>query len=218
MPISPETLDFLTENKMHDNSAWFREHKPEFQRLVTAPMTELVEALAPVMHEIDPLIVCEAKVGKCLSRIYRDTRFSKDKSTFRDVMWLVFTRDRRQKLDLPGFVFEFSPRGFMYGCGFYQAERQTLELIRSRIISGSQLFWDADAAVKNSVFELSGDKYKRARFPEYSPEQREWLERKSVGAWCSSRDYDLLFSPDIAQKLSEDFAQLKPVYELLTVY
>ena len=80
MPFSAQTLDFLFLNKLHDSREWFNERRDEYDAVVMEPMRKLVSNLAPVMMEIDPLLICEPKVNKSISRIFRDTRFSKDKS------------------------------------------------------------------------------------------------------------------------------------------
>ena len=82
MPFSKETLDFLTENRARDSKAWFREHDKIYRAAVLDPLRELCCRLAPAMQKIDPAFMTEPKVGRCLSRIYRDTRFTRDKSPF----------------------------------------------------------------------------------------------------------------------------------------
>lgn len=74
MPFTDETLEFLVRNKLMDSRVWFHEHRAEYERLVVEPLAELVEALSPAMAEIDPAIMCIPKVGKSISRIWRDTR------------------------------------------------------------------------------------------------------------------------------------------------
>ena len=93
MPISRETLDFLAENRMRNDKTWFRENKERYEKLVKQPLLELAVQLAPVMEEIDPLMVIRPQ--SAVSRIYRDTRYSKDKTIFRDVMWVSFQRDKK---------------------------------------------------------------------------------------------------------------------------
>lgn len=84
MPISKETLDFLVENRLQNSRDWFHDHKKVYQEVVLAPLIELVEKLTPVMWEIDPLFITTPKVCKTISRIYRDTRYTKDKSLYRE--------------------------------------------------------------------------------------------------------------------------------------
>lgn len=69
-----DTLEFLVRNKLMDSREWFHEHHGEYERLVVEPLAELVSALTPALAEIDPNIVCVPKVGKSISRIWRDTR------------------------------------------------------------------------------------------------------------------------------------------------
>lgn len=74
MPFTEETLEFLVMNKLSDSREWFHAHHDEYERLVVEPLAELVCALTPAMAEIDPNIICVPKVGKTISRIWRDTR------------------------------------------------------------------------------------------------------------------------------------------------
>lgn len=140
MPISKETLDFLVENRLQNSRDWFHEHKSIYQEVVLAPLTELVEKLAPVMWEIDPLLITTPKVCKTISRIYRDTRYTKDKSLYREVMWIAFTRDKKQYDSPCGFVMEFSPNGFRYGCGYWQAPPDVMGALRELILKSDPAF------------------------------------------------------------------------------
>lgn len=90
MAFTKQAVEFLMENKFHDSKDWFRQHREQYDRLVLDPMRALVAEIAPAMLDIDGRLIAEPKVGRSISRIYRDTRFSKDKSTFRDVVWCVF--------------------------------------------------------------------------------------------------------------------------------
>ena len=83
MPFSPKTLDFLWENRMRNSRDWFEEHKSEYRSYVVEPLCELVEALTPTMLQIDSLFTVDPRVDKTISRIWRDTRYSHDKSLSR---------------------------------------------------------------------------------------------------------------------------------------
>ncbi|VTR59315.1 Uncharacterised protein [Serratia fonticola] len=73
-------------------------NKTAYEKYLLEPFQHLVKSLTPIVQEIDKNIEVSPKIGKTISRIYRDTRFSKDKSRFRDRMWLTFKRDKK-KLD-----------------------------------------------------------------------------------------------------------------------
>ncbi len=216
MPISEKAISFLFENRVVDSKAWFTEHRADYDSLVLDPMRELVTNLKPAMLSIDPQLICEPKVGRSISRIYRDTRFSNDKSTFRDVMWCVFIRDKKLYEGPPAFWFEFSPRGFRYGCGYYQAGADSMEAMRTLILNDDRTYVAAQKAFKKqSVFRLEDTKYKRSRYPEQPEEKREWLDQKSLSFLTDSTDFDLLFSDGLADKLSHDFMLLAPMYDFM---
>ena len=216
MPFSEESLKFLFENRVVDSKAWFTEHRGEYESLVLEPMRELVTALDPAILSIDPLLICEPKVGRSISRIYRDTRFSHDKSIFRDVMWCVFIRDKKLYNGLPGFFFEFSPRGFRYGCGYYQASSESTEAMRELILNDDKTFKAAQKAFKKqSVFYMADTKYKRSRYPEQPEEKRDWLDQRSLGFLADSEDFDLLFSDALSERLAHDFKLLTPMYDFM---
>ncbi len=213
MPITKETLDFLLENRLHDSRAWFEAHRADYERLVKRPMQDLCVALAPAAVAIDPLLITEPKIGKCISRIFRDTRFSRDKSIFRDHMWCVFAREKKEHGSTMGLYFEISPAGFSYGCGYYQTPPPVVRAIRALILAGDRAFLDAQAAMRAAPqFALEGERYKRTRYPDQPEALREWLDRRSLSFNCDSADYPLLFSDRITQAVADGFAQLAPVY------
>lgn len=215
--FSAKTLDFLLENRMHDSKEWFQEHKEAYNEYVLKPLVELTQTLAPLMLSIDNRIITDAKIGRVISRIYRDTRFSKDKRVFRDSMWLSFSRDSKSFSGYPEFFFVISQNGFMYGTGYYCAAADTMDSMRQMITQHDKAYLNALDAYKNQdIFTLDGEKYKRSRFPDASGQDREWLDRKNVSLICGSNDFDLLFSEKLSEVLSENYAKLEPIYNFFT--
>lgn len=216
MPFSDDTLSFLFENRVVNSKTWFTGHRADYERLVLEPLRELVRELTPTMLDIDPLFVCEPKVGKCISRIYRDTRFSADKSIFRDVMWCSFVRSKSLMRARPGYYFELSPMGFRYGCGWYATPPETMELLREMIINDDRLYLSAKNCVKRAkVYELEDTRYKRSRHADMPVEKRLWLDQRSLCLLAESDDFDLLFSEGLAEKLSKDFRAIRPFYNFV---
>lgn len=216
MPFSKETLAFLVENRMRNSRDWFLEQKPVYERFVLAPLRELVTALTPGMLEIDSLLTVEPQVDRTICRIRRDTRFSHDKSLYRETMWIIFKRGKMHGTEVPGLYFEISPEGFRYGGGFYHASTGYMETMRRRILEGGELFRAARRAYEaQTVFRIEGDCYKRPHFPEQPQELRQWLERRDLYFEAESRDFDLLFSAGLAEKLGRDFKLFAPVYRFL---
>ena len=216
MPITENTLNFLIENRQENSKAWFHENRPAYTSDVLEPLTELVEALTPVMLDIDPHFETNPRVDKTISRIYRDTRFSRDKSLYRDVMWCGFQRPKIGKESHPGFFLEFSPYRFRYGCGFYQASTEKMRAIREKILDDSLSFLHAQSAFTNqSVFEMEGETFKKIHYRDQPLEKQNWLERRNIFFVHNSVDFPWLFAEDLASKLGENFTLLKPVYDFL---
>lgn len=214
MSFSEKTLDFLVENRFMDSKEWHLAHRQEYNTYVLEPLRQLCRDMAPYALKIDSQVITEEKVGKCLSRIYRDTRFTKDKSIFRSNMWIVYARPWRAYPYHPALVFEFGPDDFHYGMGYYEIPRPLLDTLRTMILEGDPVFLKAKKAFeKQKVYQMTGTMYKRSKFPDAPEDLRLWLDRKSLGFMHYSTDFDDLFSEDLAQKVGEDLLLLKPMYD-----
>lgn len=216
MCFSADTLDFLMENRFHDSRAWFHEHKKEYQTHVIRPLAHLVEQLADTVLQIDPLMIAEPKVGRSISHINRDIRYTKDKSFYREVMWCVFRRDKKIYPSSPALFFEFGPGGFRYGCGYYDVPTKTMAAMRALILKGDLTFMDALEAYRNQdVFAIEGEPYKRPHYPDEPQWKRDWLERRYIDFIHNSKDFELLFSPRLPQVLAQGFLTLTPIYRFM---
>lgn len=214
MPFTPEALDFLVENQFHDSRSWYHEHKDVFKQKVIQPFVELIDGLQPAFEEIDSRIQCDPRR---ISRLYRDARRCRGKSTFRDCLWVTFRPSADNDYSVPSFYFEFSPRGFNMGCGYYQITADSRNALHELILAGHPAFERAlEAYEAQNSFELYGEMYKRSRYPEQDERLRNWLDRKSVGMSSSSDDFELFFSDRLINYAAGQFLSLKPFWELLT--
>ncbi len=211
MPFSPQMLDFLTENVMRNDKEWYRENRERCRELVDIPLAEFSQKVHEYLLKTDPLI---DKVH--ISRIFRDARRLRGRSFFRENMWVSFGRVRDLYKSLPAFYFDISPRGAEYGCGYYVPEAETMENMRKMILAGSPLFEKAKKCLsKNRSFALYGDMYKRSKFPDSSPEDRLWLDRKTIGVTAFSDDWELIFSDGYADYVGKELSKLKAFYEFI---
>ena len=212
--FSRETINFLVENRLQNDKAWFDAHKDQYKNHVIAPLVSLTEALTPALLDIDDRLICSPKVGGSVSRIWRDARFSKDKSLFRDVMWCMFVREKN--IGLPEFFFVISPENFLYGCGYYSAGTASMDSLRKLILAGDKDFKSARSAYeRQDVFTLDGDVYKKSRHPDMPGDLKNWLDRKTICFLRTSVDFDLLFSDKLAATVAEGFKTLAPIYNFL---
>jgi uncharacterized protein (DUF2461 family) len=93
--FSPKTLKFLRGLKANNSKAWFQAHRADYEEYALQPLRYLVTDLGDFMLDIDPYFEITPSVNKTISRIYRDTRFSKDKSPFRSTVWFTFKNQKQ---------------------------------------------------------------------------------------------------------------------------
>lgn len=204
-------FDFLFENRMKDSREWFKENRDRYIELIQTPMFEIIEELTPTINKIDSKIITEPK--KVISRINRDTRFSKDKSIYRDNVWCGFMRDKRIFTNMPQLWFDISPYNYSFGCGYYYTEPALMDIIRDMIINADSDYIKAKKALASStLFELGGESYKRPKFTEYPEVDRQWLNMRNIYVWHSVKGIDDLLSIDISEKLKAGLEELTPIY------
>ena len=212
--FSQQTIDFLVENRLQNDKAWFEERREQYNQLVLAPLVSLVEELTPTLLGIDDKLLCIPKIDKSISRIWRDARFSKDKSIFRDNMWCMFVRQKN--VGLPEFFFVITPQEFFYGCGYFAASSASMESVRRLILNNDKSFKAALSVYKkHSEFQLEGEMYKRTRHPDAPDNLKLWLDRKSICVMRTCTDFNLLYSNKLAATIATDYKAIAPIYNFL---
>ena len=160
-PFTPKTLAFLRALKRNNDRDWFRERKDEYERHVRGPMIQAIERLAVDMNKFAPELTADPK--KSLYRIYRDTRFSEDKTPLKTNAAAVFPPRGFPRHEGAGLYFEVAPGWTWIGGGLYMPPSSTLHAIRERIAaSHPRLHRIVTApAFKKAVGELHGDQLSR---------------------------------------------------------
>lgn len=214
MAFTHNTIDFLFENKLHDSRDWYKEHKDDYEKYIRKPFTELILQLEPVMTEIDSQLICSPKK---ISRLYRDARFAKGKSLFRDNVWCSICKKKEPFQCVPEYYFYVSVNGFGFGCGYYNASAKSREAIRDLILSSSKEYKAAQRAYDSqTLFKLEGEQYKRNHYPERSEAEQNWLNRKSISVSFDSADSEMLFSNELGNIVGNGFKSIAPIYELFS--
>lgn len=214
--FSQKTLDFLKNLKTNNNKAWFEAHRGEYQEYLLNPLQDLVVDLTEFMLTIDPHFEIRPVVGKTISRIYRDTRFSKDKSPFKNTMWITFKKPNNDWKDAPAYFFEISPDSYRYGMGFYSASKETMDRLREVIVRKSKEFIKVVSLYsKQKVFVVEGEKYKRILNDNIPEEFQDWYQRKNLYLVCNRKTDNRLFSRKLLNNLISDFGLITPFYHYL---
>lgn len=211
-----EMIAFFASLSYNNNRTFFEENKHVYERAVLQPLTALCQALAPVIREIDPLL--DTRPARSVSRIYRDVRFSKNKSPYREYMWIGYRRAGETREDTCGFYFDVSATAANWGCGYYHAQKETMQNLRETITRRPAYVLDIlrEETFMDS-FSLMGERYARKNVPPQElPEPLGELYRmKNVYAEHHLDDMDLLFSKDLCHAITEGYRTLAPFYTLL---
>ncbi|SQI44331.1 Uncharacterised protein [Leminorella richardii] len=212
--FSQEGLTFLQDVRIQNSKEWFDDHRSIYDDNIVTPFRRLVEALSQTALTIDPEVETRPAIGKTISRIHRDTRFSHDKSRYRSHMWLTFKRYSKDWTDAPVYFFEIAPDFYRYGLGYYCASRQTMDILRLLMRTEPKDFL-AVAKCCKSPFELVGESYKRPLVKEQDPDIANWYNRKSFAVMHTAQDMERLFDDGLVDVLAKGFRQLAPLYHYL---
>jgi len=215
--FSRKTLQFLQGLKAKNDKEWFMEHRADYEEFVLGPLRDLVTDLGDFMLDIDPCFEISPAVNKTISRIYRDTRFSNDKSPFRSTVWITFkNRSEDWTTRVCGYFFELSVDSYRYGMGFYNAAPAIMSRFREMIDEDAKDFLKAISFFdKQKAFVLEGEKYKRI-IDKSKPEKiQHWYQRKNMYLVCNRKIDDTLFSRKLVDDLIFGFNMIAPLYHYL---
>ncbi len=211
--FTEESIQFLRDLSMNNDKTWFEANKTRYTEDLLKPAQSFVMSMGDFMLDIDPYLETTPAVGKTISRIYRDTRFSHDKSPFRSNIWITFKRPKKTWTDAPAFFFEITPEAYRYGMGFYSATKQTMDRFREMIDQNPGEFLRATSFYPNqTTFAIAGDTYKKTLDPSKPEEILDWYQRKNVYLVCIRSIDQLLFSDQLVQQVKDGFGQLAELY------
>jgi uncharacterized protein (TIGR02453 family) len=214
--FSPKAINFLKNIKKYNNKEWSENNRNDFQKYLLEPMQNLVVDLSPFMLLIDPNIEVRPVMGKTISRIYRDVRFSKDKSPYRSTMWITFKRPIKEWKDSPAYFFEITPEFYRYGMGFYCIEKETMKRFREMIDNEPEEFLKVVSFYKkHKIFTLEGEKYKKILNENKSDEMMDWYQRKNFYLVSNHKINNHLFNIKLIRDLITGFDIIAPLYNYL---
>jgi uncharacterized protein (TIGR02453 family) len=162
--FTADLFGFLNDLKKHNDRAWFAKNKERYLDAVQEPALEFVRAFAPALGKISPQFVADDRpVGGSLFRIYRDVRFSNDKSPYKTHVGVSFRHRNGKDVHTPGYYLHLEPGQVFTAAGIWHPDTQTLGKIRSAIVDQPQQWKKATQDRRfTAKYGLSGDALKRA--------------------------------------------------------
>ena len=161
--FGPELFSFLADLREHNDRDWFAANKHRYEEHLLEPSLEFIAAFAPHLEKISPHFRADARPsGGSLFRIYRDTRFSKDKTPYKTNLGIHFRHERAKDAHAPGYYLHIGPGEAFAGAGIWHPDTQAATQIREAIVEDPDRW---RRATRTGAFakqlSLGGDSLKR---------------------------------------------------------
>jgi uncharacterized protein (TIGR02453 family) len=213
-PFTRKTVAFLRALKRNNDREWFKARKAEYETHVRGPMIGLLARLAEDFSAFAPELVADPKVS--LFRIYRDTRFSNDKTPLKTNAAAHFPNRKLRKAG-SGLYLEVAPRWVWIGGGIYMPETQELAAIRAHIAeehSRLRKIVEARSFVA-TVGKLHGEQL--SRVPRGYPKEHPAAHYLRFRQFLAGREYpaDFAYDDRFYPEVLRVFRQIAPLVRFL---
>jgi len=157
------TFSFLDELAANNNRTWFEANKPRYESLVREPALDFIEAMEPALKIFAPHFRAEPrKVGGSLMRVFRDTRFSRDKTPYKTNIGIQFRHALGKDIHAPGFYVHIATDECFFAVGCWHPDADALGKLRDRIVNKPEQWFAArDDKKFISQWDLWGDSLTR---------------------------------------------------------
>ena len=213
--LSPDALSFLRALKRNNRREWFQPRKEKYEALIKAPMLEFVARLNEEFARFAPGYVTLPE--KAVYRIYRDTRFSPDKTPYKTHIAAIFPRYTAVKREGAVFYLHFTEKELLAFAGVWAPDRDELLAYRTLLRETYEEFQAilGNRALRRAVGTLHGEQL--SRMPKGCPVDHpaEGLLRHKQWYLESTLDIGLLTTPRVVPELARRFAFMAPMVEFL---
>ena len=212
--FGPGLFPFLEELAANNNKAWFQANKHRYDSEVKEPMLQFIGDFGARLRTISRNFDADPRpVGGSMFRIYRDTRFSQDKTPYKTAAAAHFQHKAAGKdVHAPGFYLHLEPGNCMGGGGLWHPDGAALGKVRDRIVSRTKEW----KAVADGGISIMGNALKRPPSG-YDPEHRfvEDLKRKDFYTMSKFSDRDVC-APGFPERYLDACRSAAPLVRFLT--
>ena len=211
-----ECLTFFRELRRNNNRVWFEEHRAGFERAVMDPARSFVVAMGARLERIAPGVHADPRVDRSIFRIFRDTRFSPDKTPYKTNLGLWFWEGEGPRTECSGFYVHIEPGSFFLGVGVYVFPRDLLDAYREAAVDprhGKALGKAVRDCLRVPGCSIGGRHYKRVpRGHDPQHANAELLLHTGLYAGTDGMPPRELFTPRVLDICEEQFAALLPLH------
>jgi uncharacterized protein (TIGR02453 family) len=227
----PEAIQFLVDLAANNDRAWFQPRKAEYERLLKEPLEALIAALGERFEKRG--IPLRADPSKSPFRIYRDVRFSKDKSPYKTNLGASFpwvaesavadddagARSHTAEVHSSGGYFHLQPGEIYVGGGIWHPDKPWIDSFRRRVADDPKGFHEVvdGRSFKEAFGALSSDGHSLQRVPSGYPAdhpEAETLKMKDVVFGRRLSDHEAM-SPHLPDVMADSFEAALPVFRYL---
>ena len=215
--IESKTLKFLEELSANNDREWFKANKARYDEDVLDVALRFIQSMQDPLAEIAPhFTAVPTRMGGSLMRVYRDTRFSKDKLPYKTNIGIQFRHERAKDVHSPGFYVHIAPDSVFLGAGMWRPDSEPLRQIRDRIAAHPAEWRRITASPSfRRMFDLGGERLKRPpRGFDKDLEVIEDIKRKSFIAVRTLNVEDCL-KPQFQRVVESTFQKAIPYMDFL---
>jgi len=213
-----ETIIFFRELENNNNKEWFQAHKQDYKDYVQLPAIDFITSMGERLKTISTDIIYDTRTNGAgsLMRIYRDIRFSPDKTPYKTNLGIIFWEGAGKKMENPGFYFHFDNQGVGIYAGFYMFPKDKLKTYRDAVDKNGAELQEVITELHEKGYSIGGDKYKRVPqgFDVDHP-HAELLKFKGLHSSTEMLDAELIIDPEFMDICFEHWANQSPLHNWL---
>ena len=213
--FDPNGFMLLEMNKFNDSRDFYESVKEDIKRMSIVPMRQLCADMADELYRIDQKM--NLIPTKMVSRVRRDTRYSKNKQMYRSNIWCMFMRDKHQWENVPCMWFEFFPDGYSFGVAMFRFDATALGAFRKKLIEKPDQFRRALTSVEITGAQPFVESFKRDKpdIDKVPDDLRVFYNAKDFGFIFNSGDMNKLIDGSIIEELTYAVRAFEPMYKFL---
>jgi uncharacterized protein (TIGR02453 family) len=215
--FSEQAFDFLEELEHRNNREWFQEHKAVYESELKAPMLVVIDAINARLGDFAPDYL--RPPPKAMLRIYRDVRFSTDKTPYKTHLAASWPRQGLEKTGGAGFFLQVGVHGVMVAGGAYSPAPEQLRALREHLIDHHDQVRQvlADPVLTRLVEPFDGRPLLRA--PRGFPAEHPAADLLRVRSWAhfARLPGDIALQDGLVDAVVDRFRALAPFVDLLNV-
>ena len=214
--FDPNGFMLLEINKFNDNRDFYESVKEDIKKMSIIPMRQLCSDLSEELFSIDPKM--NLIPTKMVSRVRRDTRYSKNKEMYRSNIWCMFMRDKHQWENFPCMWFEIFPDGYNYGVAMFRFDASALGNFIKKLIEKPDEFRKALTGIEITGAELYIDSFKKDKpdIDKVDASLRAFYNAKDFGFIYHSADMSKLIDGTVKEELIYALRAFTPMYRFLS--